>query len=224
MIVVGLDCSGDDLAVGLVIGDHLAGSWRTTARHRHSALLPGEILSRLQEKNLTLAEVDGFAIISGPGSYTGLRVGAATIMGLAEEHSVPVAALSSFEFLYRVYKTKDRRLGCIIPCRGEFYYWRLYMPGEDTGSQVLVLTAAEIVRSLDKPIRLVGPRVDEFEKYLSASRVDVELIGGAPPDGGGLLALWGKEKIVAGQIIDWDNYQLNYGPAPGFRQWSRPTR
>jgi len=224
MTIVGLDSSGDDLVLGLAIGDRIADTWRITARRRHSEFLPGAIARRLQERGFTLAEVDGFALVSGPGSYTGLRVGAATIMGLAAIRNVPTAALSSYEFLRRVYQTDEGNLGCAIPCRGEYYYWRTYLPGEDAGSQVEVLTAAEIVQSLEGSIRIVGPKAEEIEKYLSASRADIELVNSPPPDAGGLLARWGRELIEAGQVVDWDNWQLDYGPAPGFRKWSLPTR
>ncbi len=224
MIVVGLDCSGDDFLLGLVVDNRIAGSWRIAARRRHAELLPGEIFRRLEQNGCIPTDIGGFSIISGPGSYTGLRVGAATVMGLAAVSNLPVAALSSFEFLWREHAVPDKPLGCIIPCRGELYYWCVFPPGGDSFDSVRLLTALEIIQSLAVPTRITGPRLVEIEKLLPESPVAIELHPSPTPDAGGRLALWGYEKIRAGETIDWGNWQLDYGPLPGFRRWSKPTR
>jgi tRNA threonylcarbamoyladenosine biosynthesis protein TsaB len=58
----------------------------------------------LRDAGLTLAEVDTFAVVTGPGSYTGLRVGIATIQGLAlARHKLvtPVTAFDALAFVTR---------------------------------------------------------------------------------------------------------------------------
>jgi tRNA threonylcarbamoyladenosine biosynthesis protein TsaB len=60
--------------------------------------LPGDILGALERSGLTVAAVDIFAIAAGPGTFTGLRIGIATIQGLAFVNSkrvVPVSALAA---------------------------------------------------------------------------------------------------------------------------------
>jgi len=224
MIVAGLDCSGDALVLGVAQDKRIVGSWVIPARRRHSELLPGEFLQRLKLIHLTPVDIGGFAIVSGPGSYTGLRVGAATIMGLAAAVNAPTSALSTFEFLRRLHASKSRWLGCLIPCRGDLYYWRAYPPGVESGSETEILTLKEIIVSLAHPFRIVGPRTEGFEEAVSGTTADVEVITGLPDDAGGRLALWGAEKIAAGEIIDWSTWQLDYGPAPGFRKWKQPNR
>lgn len=224
MIVVGLDCSGDDFLVGLADERQIVDAWRIAAHRRHAELLPGEIIHRLEQKGYSEADLGGLAIISGPGSYTGLRVGAATVMGLAAAAELPVAALTSFEFLWRENAIPNAPLGCLIPCRGELFYWCIFPPGESAPGPVQVATAAEILQSIGESLRIAGPRLAEMEKLLPDFPVEIELLPSPAPDAGGRLARWGLEKIMAGEIIDWDNWQLNYGPAPGFRRWSKPMR
>ena len=61
--------------------------------------LPGELLEALAEVSLGTRDIDLFAVATGPGSFTGLRTGIATIQGLALVHRRPVAALSALRAL-----------------------------------------------------------------------------------------------------------------------------
>jgi len=65
----------------------------------HAERLPAEILDLLRDAHLTPADVDVFAIASGPGSFTGLRIGIATIQGLAFVNRRRVVAVSALEAL-----------------------------------------------------------------------------------------------------------------------------
>ena len=63
----------------------------------HGARLPGELIGILARHGLTLADVDVYAVAVGPGSFTGLRIGIATIQGLAYASGRPVVPVSALE-------------------------------------------------------------------------------------------------------------------------------
>ncbi|MBD3399111.1 MAG: tRNA (adenosine(37)-N6)-threonylcarbamoyltransferase complex dimerization subunit type 1 TsaB [Candidatus Coatesbacteria bacterium] len=63
-----------------------------------AGLLPAA-LECLNETGLTPADLDGLVVCGGPGSFTGLRVGLAVTLGLAETHRLPVYAPGSLEVL-----------------------------------------------------------------------------------------------------------------------------
>ncbi len=65
----------------------------------HGERLPGDLLAALEEAQLTLADVDLFAVASGPGSFTGLRVGLATVQGFALSQQREVAGIPTLEAL-----------------------------------------------------------------------------------------------------------------------------
>jgi len=61
--------------------------------------LPAELLDALVAAGLTSADIDLFVVASGPGSFTGLRVGIASVQGMALVHGKPVAAISALRAL-----------------------------------------------------------------------------------------------------------------------------
>lgn len=65
----------------------------------HAERLPNEMLALLSAHRWTLADVELFAVASGPGSFTGLRIGIATIQGAAFVHRRRIAAVSALEAL-----------------------------------------------------------------------------------------------------------------------------
>src|SRR5712672_1583922 len=78
--------SVDLLALEAHSTDEDYSSWLLAAVHRV-----------LADSSLSLAELDGYAVCAGPGSFTGLRVGLATVKAWAEIHGKPIASLSRLE-------------------------------------------------------------------------------------------------------------------------------
>jgi tRNA threonylcarbamoyladenosine biosynthesis protein TsaB len=100
-----------------------------------SQRLPGELLALLAEAGLVPADVDLFGVAVGPGSLTGLRVGIATMQGLALATGKPVAGISALEALavaaqQRVQAPAGTLVGaCMNAFRGEVY-WAAFRVGE----------------------------------------------------------------------------------------------
>jgi tRNA threonylcarbamoyladenosine biosynthesis protein TsaB len=65
----------------------------------HSERLPGDLLRLLEKHGLRVDDVDLFAVCAGPGSFTGLRVGLATVQGLALASGGHVLGVSTLEVL-----------------------------------------------------------------------------------------------------------------------------
>jgi tRNA threonylcarbamoyladenosine biosynthesis protein TsaB len=104
MMILALDTSsaaGSAALVrdGVVIVERAGDGSRT-----HGQRLPRELMDVLRDGGATLATVDGFAIAIGPGSFTGLRVGIATMQGLAlagRKHLTPISTFEALAFLAR---------------------------------------------------------------------------------------------------------------------------
>jgi tRNA threonylcarbamoyladenosine biosynthesis protein TsaB len=72
------------------------------ASRTHAERLPAEVIDALSAVGLTLADVELFAVASGPGSFTGLRIGIATIQGFAFVSRKPVVPVSALRALAEV--------------------------------------------------------------------------------------------------------------------------
>jgi tRNA threonylcarbamoyladenosine biosynthesis protein TsaB len=65
----------------------------------HSDRILAAVDQSLREAGVTLSDLQGLAVSVGPGSFTGLRIGLATVKGLAEAHPLPLVAVSTLEAL-----------------------------------------------------------------------------------------------------------------------------
>src|SRR5688500_6502451 len=68
----------------------------------HDTRMPGDLMTLLEEERITLPDIDVFAVATGPGSFTGLRVGIATMQGLAFAEGKPLIGVSAFDALARL--------------------------------------------------------------------------------------------------------------------------
>lgn len=98
MLVLALDTTTRAGSVALVDDDRVVEERRGDDTRTHAERLPQELLAVADAHGVALAAIDLFAVASGPGSFTGLRIGIATIQGLAlvtGRHVVGVAALDA---------------------------------------------------------------------------------------------------------------------------------
>ncbi len=100
-----------------------------------STRLPADLTALLRDAGLELRDVDVFGVAVGPGSFTGLRVGIATIQGLAlvfRRPVVPVSTLDAWAWRARV-PAPARTAVWIDAQRGEVYAARYAPPGTPGG-------------------------------------------------------------------------------------------
>lgn len=102
MLILALDTSSAAGSAALVRDDTIVIERAGDGSRTHGERLPRELMGILQDAGVALGDVDAFAVVTGPGSFTGLRVGIATIQGLALAQRKPVAPVTSFESLARI--------------------------------------------------------------------------------------------------------------------------
>lgn len=124
MLILGVDTSGQNGSVALV--EFEQGSARTLEvvpleGGAFSAQLIPQIADLLKRHKRTKADIDGFAVVSGPGSFTGLRVGLAAIKALAEVLGKPIAAISLLEAIVRASGKMGEFTAVLDAGRGEVY-------------------------------------------------------------------------------------------------------
>lgn len=112
MKILGLDSSGLVASAAVVEDDVLLSEYTVNHKKTHSqTLLPmlDEIVRMIE---LDLNDLDAIAVAAGPGSFTGLRIGAATAKGLGLALDKPLISVPTVDALaYNLYETK----GLICP-------------------------------------------------------------------------------------------------------------
>ena len=83
MHVLALDTTTLEGSVALVDEHGVVDERRGDIARSHAERLPGDLAQLVEAHGVSLREMDLFAVASGPGSFTGLRIGIATIQGLA---------------------------------------------------------------------------------------------------------------------------------------------
>jgi tRNA threonylcarbamoyladenosine biosynthesis protein TsaB len=102
MHVLALDTTTRAGSVALVTDARVVIERSGDATRTHAERLPGDILALLHDAGVKLAAVDLFAIASGPGSFTGLRIGIATLQGLAFVNGRRIVPVSALEALAQI--------------------------------------------------------------------------------------------------------------------------
>lgn len=99
MKILALDTATPSLSVAVTDGQAVLAEITLSSGETHSKHLMPVIEQMLGLSGLAVADLDGFAVTKGPGSFTGLRIGISTIKGLATATAKPLAGVSSLNVL-----------------------------------------------------------------------------------------------------------------------------
>lgn len=99
MKILALDSTAIVSTVAITDNEKLLAEFTINNGNTHSETLLPMIEASLKVLKLTVDDIDLFACSAGPGSFTGVRIGAATIKGLAFDKSKPCAPVSSLDAL-----------------------------------------------------------------------------------------------------------------------------
>lgn len=132
MTVLACDSCSGTASAALCDGSRLISEASVTNGNTHTETLMPLIETALRTGGVSVSEIDLFACTSGPGSFTGVRIGVATVKGLALGRGVPCAGVSSLEALAYAAAAEaavSAAAGCLPPLilplldarRGQFY-------------------------------------------------------------------------------------------------------
>lgn len=99
MKILGIDTSGSALSVAVTDGSKLRAEYWIDRGLTHSQQLMPLTDRLLYDLNLTVEDMDAFACAKGPGSFTGLRIGVATVKALGFAMKKPVVGINTLEAL-----------------------------------------------------------------------------------------------------------------------------
>ncbi len=125
MKLLAVDTSTRSCGVAVTDGEAVMAEATYNGPRTHSRHLMPMVRSVLGLAGLTVAELDGLAVVLGPGTFTGLRIGVGAVKGLAEAGDKPVVGVSSLRALAEQARLDSRLICPLIDARrGEVYFSR----------------------------------------------------------------------------------------------------
>lgn len=174
MKILGIDSSGLSCSVALASDGVLIGESYTNNKKTHSVTLLPMVEKLLEDVQVDIREIDAIAVSKGPGSFTGLRIGAATAKGLGLALDVPIIGVPTVDVLaYNMWGCKD--LVCpLMDARRQQTYSGLYR-FTDAGMEIVKAQSAlsledriEEINELGFPTVFLGDGVPGFTEYIHA--------------------------------------------------------
>ncbi|HSF15441.1 MAG TPA: tRNA (adenosine(37)-N6)-threonylcarbamoyltransferase complex dimerization subunit type 1 TsaB [Vicinamibacteria bacterium] len=160
MRVLAVDTTGAHGSVALLDGIELAGAIGIrTARPQHAERLLATVDDLLGRLSIEAAELDGFVVAVGPGSFTGLRIGISTVEGLAYALKRPVVGVSSLDATAFRYRFHTGLIVSVIEgYRGEVYARCYASDGVDLvpGMEPVCEEPSRFVERLEEPPAVVA--------------------------------------------------------------------
>jgi tRNA threonylcarbamoyladenosine biosynthesis protein TsaB len=173
-----------------------------------SAQLVPQIAALLEKYGYSKTDLGAFAVASGPGSFTGLRVGLAAIKALAEALQKPIVAVSLLEAVACSGTGRGRVLAALDAGRGDAYVGDYELDPQVRMHSERLLSREKFLAEV-KGRLLVTPdaALAEIVQASGAARIHVEQI--AYPNSG-VIARLGWEHLQRGETVRPEELEANY--------------
>jgi len=212
MLFLSIDTSGKSGGISLAEGDQ--SSFRVIdsspiAGGTFSAQLVLTLASLLQKHGFTADDLEGFVAVSGPGSFTGLRVGLSAIKGLAEVLVKPIATVSLLEAL-AITSGLQGRVAAALDAGREEVFWGLYDVGPHRAATVQqqLLSHAEFFKAArDSGSPLVVTSDQSLVELARSAGIGTQK---AERPGSECVARIGLQKLLTGETTGVEELDANY--------------
>ena len=206
LITLAVDTTTPGGSTAVLREERVIGSVSTWTEETHSSRMFRQVEFLLEELGLGLDQVDLFAVASGPGSFTGLRVGLAAIKAWAEVYGKPVAGVSALEAIAEGSRSASPLLVPVFDARrGEVYFGVYRREGDVAASKLVlqgehsVMTPVDFVNEMrvlagKETLMIVTPTPDALSGALDAdgnggAAIRVEVVANILAPAVGLLAV-----------------------------------
>jgi len=153
MRIMAIDTASKSCSVAVTQNKSLLALQTINSNQTHTRHLMGMINNVLELASVKIYDIDGFAVTTGPGTFTGMRIGISSVKGLAVALNKPVTGVSSLDVLAiqtacyscLIYSMMDAR-------RGEVYCARYRLKRCGLKTDALTKETSEMVLSPDKAL------------------------------------------------------------------------
>lgn len=154
MRLLGIDTSTQAATAAVVDSGEIICEYTLNQKKTHSVHLVPMIEEMLASAELTLSDMDGFACGVGPGSFTGVRIGVATVKGFAQALSKPVVCVDSLKTLAAGVGPTDKRIVSAMFARVDEVFCAVYR----REGNALITELAPTVLTIDELLSFCGDK------------------------------------------------------------------
>jgi tRNA threonylcarbamoyladenosine biosynthesis protein TsaB len=138
MITLAIECATDTVGLALLKGEQiLADIYLGPGRHHAEVLLPA-LEKLLFLTGTTLEQINLLVCTTGPGSFTGVRIGVSTVKGLALATGKPIVGVSTLEALAMNAFPSSGLISPLLDARRDQVYAGLYRLGPDGFPEIVM--------------------------------------------------------------------------------------
>lgn len=172
MKLLAFETSAHTASVAVVTLDGVMGEITMNTGHTHSEKLMPAMAALLDQLALGLDQMNGLVVSSGPGSFTGIRIGMATVKGLAHGTGLPVMPVSTLEGLAWNLAGFGGLVCPIMDARRDQVYTALFDCGSERPERIMEDAALSVgalmdrLRDQEAPIWFVGDGIPRFRMLL----------------------------------------------------------
>jgi len=164
-----------------------------------------QIAALLTKHNFNKQQIDAFAVASGPGSFTGLRVGLAAIKALAEVLAKPIAAVSLLEAVAMAGGVEGDVIAALDAGRKEIYAGEYEVHATSKRNSERLLTQEEFLEAaIAKTVITPDKTVCDVARSVALKVVEIE-----HPRSDAIARL-GWHKILTGETVSPEALDANY--------------
>ena len=170
MMLMGIDSSTPQASIALLSDGHVL----TQAEVDISATVSNQVLFLidrvLTSSGVDLMDLDGFCLTTGPGSFTGLRVGASILKGLLLATSKPFVKIDTLEALALQAMPTGNNICAILDARKKEVYTASFCQNGDLLERLTpdrALTPSQLCQEIKEPTVFVGTGLDSYGELLT---------------------------------------------------------
>jgi tRNA threonylcarbamoyl adenosine modification protein YeaZ len=203
MKILAIDTSTKFLCLGVSVADRIY-EYNLELSNRLSSFITVSIERVLRTLGLEVEEIDYFACGLGPGSFTGLRVGLATVKGLAFSTCRPLVGVSTLDVLARSVKPDGNIIVPIVDAKRKLVYTAFYQYKSGSLKRLSpyrLWDEPSLLNNLQAGSILLGDALGLYQQTIRRSCPAVVMLEQDYwyPQPHNLLLL-AKEKIASGQL------------------------
>ena len=177
MKILSLDTSATVASVAITDGNTPLAEYTLNAKNTHSETLLPMVEAALDALSLNVSDIDLFALSAGPGSFTGVRIGAATVKGLAFGSDKPCIEVSTLEALAQNLVFKQGLICPVMNARRSQVYTALFRSNGKELTRLMPDSALsieeldELLSQYGEPIALVGDGYEITEQGFKKTEI-----------------------------------------------------